>query len=275
MDQRFAHAVRARIGKRAFGLQAQAGKRRAQLMRRVGDETILQFEQAAQAREQQIDRARQRPDLDRHDALVERRKIARAPSREVSRQRIEQVQAAADAEPDQDQHQRDQARARSAARRRGSRARARGVRAASARPRSTITSPGSSPATRKRRHAQSCDRRASIDSTARLRIRRRQRIAASAARGSRRACRGAGCARCSSSDPPNRARTGCAPADSAPGSAPRSCIMRLSARSAIGQRAVVVDVRVVQREHVHQHAAASATPAPSAHAGTPAVAGAG
>ena len=85
VDQRFAHAVRARIGKRALGLQAQARERRAQLMRGVGDEAILQFEQAAQAREQEIDRVRQRPDLDRHDALVERRQITRAAARRDAR----------------------------------------------------------------------------------------------------------------------------------------------------------------------------------------------
>ena len=136
VDQCFAHAVGTRIGERAFGLQAQAGERRAQLVRGVGDETILQFEQAAQAREQEIDRARQRPDLDRHDALIERRKIARAPAGEMRRQRIEQVQAAADAEPDQHEHEHDEAEHDRQHADRGSRARARGVRAASARPRS-------------------------------------------------------------------------------------------------------------------------------------------
>ena len=108
MRERVAHAVRARVAERTFSLQAQAGQRRAQLVCGIGNETLLQFEQFAQAREQGVDGLRQRADFQRHAALVERRQVARLALRQLFDQRIEQVQAAADADPHQHQHDRDQ-----------------------------------------------------------------------------------------------------------------------------------------------------------------------
>ena len=88
-------------------VQAQPGQRRAQLVRGVGDEAVVQGQHGTQAAEQRVDGLRQRPDLQRYVGAIDRGQFIGACGQPRG-QRIEHAQAPADAEPDQRKHAGDQ-----------------------------------------------------------------------------------------------------------------------------------------------------------------------
>ncbi len=107
VEQGVGHRFRLRVGDGVFDVQAQPGQRRAQLVRGIGDEAVVQGQHAAQTGKQRVDGPCQWPDLQRYVGAVDRREFVVARG-EPGGQRVEHAQAAAHAEPDQRKHAGDQ-----------------------------------------------------------------------------------------------------------------------------------------------------------------------
>ena len=94
-------------GVEAFHVQLDAGQRRAQLVRGISDEPLLQAEHIAHARKKVVDGPGEGEDLDRDVVLTDRAEVVSAPA-QARGQWFEDAQAMAYAEPHQAQHGHDQ-----------------------------------------------------------------------------------------------------------------------------------------------------------------------
>jgi hypothetical protein len=89
-----ARRFRQRLRERELGVRAQAGERRAQLVRGVGEEALLLEARGGDLGEQAVERAHQRPRLLRRARGVDRAQVARGARLDLVRQARERLQAA-------------------------------------------------------------------------------------------------------------------------------------------------------------------------------------
>ena len=95
-----AHVVRKLAPQQQFEMHLQAGERRTQLVRRVGEKSLLHRVRFAQAVEQAIEGVDHRRDLDRRrGALRQRPQVARTAAHQLGAQVLQRDKAPADAEP--------------------------------------------------------------------------------------------------------------------------------------------------------------------------------
>jgi hypothetical protein len=95
--------VRHRLRERELGVHLQPGERRAQLVRRVGEEALLHVAGGGHLGEQPVQRADQRARLRRRALGVDRPQVARRARLDLLREAREGLQAVLHAEPDDHQ----------------------------------------------------------------------------------------------------------------------------------------------------------------------------
>ena len=89
-----------------FGLHAQPGQRRLELVGRVGQEALLRGQRVAQAAQQVIDRIHQRHDFQRHVLVVDGRKVLGPARADALLQPVQRLDAARQRQPHQQRGQR-------------------------------------------------------------------------------------------------------------------------------------------------------------------------
>jgi hypothetical protein len=101
--------LRHRLRQRELGMRLQAGERRAQLVRRIREEALLQMAGRGDFLQQTVQRADQRPRLLRGAAGVDRPQVTRRARLDLVGKLRERLQPALDAEPHDDERgERDQ-----------------------------------------------------------------------------------------------------------------------------------------------------------------------